>query len=48
LIAREKNAEQPMFVMVYLTANHFPWTTSYRPDLTPAELDRARQHAGSR
>jgi hypothetical protein len=25
-----------MFVMVYLTANHFPWTTSYRPDLTPA------------
>ena len=36
LIAREKNAEQPMFLMVYLTANHFPWTTSYRPDLTPA------------
>lgn len=36
LIGREKNAEQPMFVMVYLTANHFPWTTSYRPDLTPA------------
>lgn len=36
LIAREKKAEQPMFVFVYLTANHFPWTTSYRSDLTPA------------
>ena len=36
LIAREKKAEQPMFVLVYLTANHFPWTSSYRPDLTPA------------
>lgn len=36
LISREKNAEQPMFVFVYLTANHFPWTASYRPDLTPA------------
>ncbi|EKS35773.1 LTA synthase family protein [Afipia clevelandensis] len=35
LIAREKNADQPLFVLVYLTANHFPWTTSYRPDLTP-------------
>jgi len=37
LIAREKKADQPMFVLVYLTANHFPWTTSYRPDLTPAD-----------
>lgn len=36
LIAREKKTEQPMFVLVYLTANHFPWTSSYRPDLTPA------------
>lgn len=36
LIEREKKAEQPMFVFVYLTANHFPWTTSYRPDLTPS------------
>lgn len=36
LIAREKSAGQPMFVFVYLTANHFPWTSSYRPDLTPA------------
>lgn len=35
LIAREKNGDQPLFVLVYLTANHFPWTTSYRTDLTP-------------
>lgn len=35
LISREKSADQPIFVLVYLTANHFPWTTSYRPDLTP-------------
>jgi phosphoglycerol transferase MdoB-like AlkP superfamily enzyme len=36
LIARELKAGQPMFVFVYLTANHFPWTSTYRPDLTPA------------
>lgn len=36
LIAREKKAGQPMFVFVYLTANHFPWTSSYRTDLAPA------------
>ena len=36
LIAKERRSEQPMFVFVYLTANHFPWTSSYRTDLTPA------------
>jgi hypothetical protein len=36
LIARERKADQPLFMFVYLTANHFPWTSSYRPDLTPA------------
>jgi hypothetical protein len=36
LIAKERKSEQPMFVFVYLTANHFPWTSSYRTDLTPA------------
>ena len=36
LIARERKAEQPMFVFVYLTANHFPWTSTYRSDLTLA------------
>ncbi|MES2749985.1 MAG: LTA synthase family protein [Pseudomonadota bacterium] len=35
LISRERKSEQPMFVFVYLTANHFPWTSTYRPDLTP-------------
>ena len=35
LIAREREAGHPMFVFVYLTANHFPWTTTYRSDLTP-------------
>jgi len=25
----------PLFVFAYVTANHFPWTIIYRPDLTP-------------
>ncbi|MGM4892874.1 sulfatase-like hydrolase/transferase [Tardiphaga sp. 839_C3_N1_4] len=36
LIARESKTDQPVFVLVYLTANHFPWTATYRDDLTPA------------
>jgi hypothetical protein len=36
LIARERQADAPLFVLVYLTANHFPWTSTYRTDLTPA------------
>src|SRR6267142_2871898 len=35
LIARERQKEAPLFAFVYLTANHFPWTSVYRPDLTP-------------
>jgi hypothetical protein len=35
LIARERLKEGPLFSFVYLTANHFPWTSVYRPDLTP-------------
>jgi hypothetical protein len=34
LIAREHEAG-PMFAFVYVTANHFPWTWHFRPDLTP-------------
>ena len=34
--ARERSQPQPVFMFVYLTANHFPWTDVYRPDLTPA------------
>lgn len=37
LIEGEGRSGQPMFVMVYLTANHFPWTSTYRPELTPAD-----------
>ena len=34
LFARERS-EAPLFVFTYLTANHFPWTETYRTDLTP-------------
>jgi phosphoglycerol transferase MdoB-like AlkP superfamily enzyme len=34
--AREAPQQSPVFMFVYLTANHFPWTDVYRPDLTPA------------
>ncbi|MGZ5897855.1 MAG: sulfatase-like hydrolase/transferase [Xanthobacteraceae bacterium] len=34
LIARE-HAKAPLFVFTYLTANHFPWTVEFRPELTP-------------
>jgi hypothetical protein len=33
-IAREKG-HGPLFIFSYVTANHFPWTRTYRPDLTP-------------
>lgn len=33
--ARERQTGQPLFLFVYLTANHFPWTAVYRADLTP-------------
>ena len=35
--AREQPQQSPVFMFVYLTANHFPWTDVYRPDLTPAD-----------
>jgi hypothetical protein len=38
MIARE-HARSPMFVFVYLAANHFPWDFRYRPDLMPAWKD---------
>jgi hypothetical protein len=34
LIARE-GGERPLFIFVYLSANHFPWHIRYRPDLMP-------------
>ncbi|MBR1215325.1 sulfatase-like hydrolase/transferase [Bradyrhizobium sp. JYMT SZCCT0180] len=33
--ADEQASQSPVFMFVYLTANHFPWTSVYRPDLTP-------------
>jgi hypothetical protein len=38
LIARE-HGTSPLFVFVYLAANHFPWDERYRPELTPAWRD---------
>jgi hypothetical protein len=34
LIARERN-NGPVFIFIYLSANHFPWHIRYRPDLMP-------------
>jgi hypothetical protein len=33
-VAREKG-DAPLFIFSYVTANHFPWTTTWRPELTP-------------
>jgi hypothetical protein len=38
MIANE-HARSPMFVFVYLAANHFPWDFRYRPDLMPGWRD---------
>ena len=35
VFAREQSRQSPIFMFVYLTANHFPWWNVYRPDLTP-------------
>jgi hypothetical protein len=35
VFADEQSSQSPVFMFVYLTANHFPWTSVYRPDLTP-------------
>jgi phosphoglycerol transferase MdoB-like AlkP superfamily enzyme len=34
LIGKERGND-PLFLFVYTAANHFPWDTRYRPDLTP-------------
>jgi hypothetical protein len=38
LMAQEQ-AGTPLFAFVYLTANHFPWETHFRLDLTPGWKD---------
>ncbi len=35
----QQTPRQPMFTFVYLAANHFPWTTRFRPDLSPGWRD---------
>jgi phosphoglycerol transferase MdoB-like AlkP superfamily enzyme len=35
VFARELPQQSPVFMFVYLTANHFPWWNVYRSDLTP-------------
>ncbi|MDO9562229.1 MAG: sulfatase-like hydrolase/transferase [Bradyrhizobium sp.] len=35
VFAGQQPSPSPIFMFVYLTANHFPWTSVYRPDLTP-------------
>lgn len=34
LIGRNRR-DSPLFLFVYTVANHFPWTSAYRPDLSP-------------
>ena len=34
-----EHARSPMFIFVYLAANHFPWNYRYRPDLMPQWKD---------
>lgn len=31
----ERAPGKPLFMLVYLAANHFPWETKFRPELTP-------------
>jgi hypothetical protein len=38
MIEKER-AHGPMFVFIYLAANHFPWDYRYRPDLMPQWQD---------
>jgi len=38
LIGRER-AKGPMFLYVYVAANHFPWDYKWRPELTPEWSD---------
>src|SRR6266851_3718158 len=32
----QQPSDKPLFTFVYLAANHFPWETKFRPDLTPS------------
>lgn len=34
-LIEKEGKDSPLFIFVYTVANHFPWNTSFRPDLTP-------------
>ena len=34
-VLRRERSGAPLFIFVYTAANHFPWTSIFRPDLTP-------------
>jgi phosphoglycerol transferase MdoB-like AlkP superfamily enzyme len=34
-VVRRERSGTPLFIFVYTAANHFPWTSTFRPDLTP-------------
>jgi hypothetical protein len=38
-VMERERGEQPLFMFVYTIANHFPWDTAYRADLTPGWRD---------
>lgn len=38
-VMERERGEQPLFMFVYTVANHFPWDTAYRADLTPGWRD---------
>ena len=34
-VIRRERTGTPLFIFAYVAANHFPWTSTFRPDLTP-------------
>jgi hypothetical protein len=34
-VIRRERRGTPLFIFAYVAANHFPWTSTFRPDLTP-------------
>jgi hypothetical protein len=38
-VLERRRGQGPLFILTYLNANHFPWDTRFRPDLTPGWRD---------
>ena len=34
-LIESEHGKRPLFIFVYVAVNHFPWTWTFRPDLTP-------------